>query len=76
MLAPSNGFTTPSLDVLAPRERQVAACIAMGHTNKEIAYELRLSHSTVRVLVVRAFPKLGVKKREDFIALYRRAQLG
>jgi hypothetical protein len=28
------------------------------------------------VLVVRAFAKLGVKKREDFIALYRRAQLG
>lgn len=76
VLARSNGFATPTLDVLAPRERQVAACLAMGHTNKEIAYELGLSHSTVRVLVVRAFAKLGVTKREEFVALYRRAQLG
>ncbi len=48
----------------------------MGYTNKETAYELGLSHSTVRVLVARAGAKLAVTSREDLVAHYRRAALG
>lgn len=75
VLARSNEMTSVGVQSLTPRERQVAACIAMGNTNKEAAYELGLSHSTVRVLVARACAKLGAKSRTDLIALYRRGEL-
>lgn len=39
--------TTPSWDVLTPRERQVLKLIAEGHSNREIAEYLNLSHKTV-----------------------------
>ena len=38
---------------LTPRERQVAAFVALGHSNKLIAYELGISTSTVGVCGVR-----------------------
>jgi DNA-binding CsgD family transcriptional regulator len=43
----------------------------MGHSNKEIAYELGLSASTVRVLIARAGRKLGVVGRAAVLARYR-----
>jgi DNA-binding CsgD family transcriptional regulator len=75
LLARTNSLAATSLELLTPRERQIAACVAMGHTNKETAYELGLSHSTVRVLVARACAKLGVRSREELIAKYREASL-
>jgi DNA-binding NarL/FixJ family response regulator len=36
------------------REQQVVALATLGRTNKFIAYELGLAHSTVRVLMARA----------------------
>jgi DNA-binding CsgD family transcriptional regulator len=44
---------------LSPRERQVIALIIDGKTRKEVAYDLDLAHSTVRVLYSRAMKKLG-----------------
>jgi len=61
---------------LSFRERQVVACLAMGHTNKEAAYELGLSHSTVRVLVARACAKLGAPTREQLGGTSRRESVG
>lgn len=75
VLARTNELSSVGFESLTPRERQVAACIAMGNTNKEAAYELGLSHSTVRVLVARACAKLGAKSRTQLIALYRRSEL-
>jgi DNA-binding NarL/FixJ family response regulator len=60
---------------LSEREQQVVLCLSMGLTNKEAAYELGLSHSTVRVLVARACAKLGVSSRDELIATYRRDTL-
>jgi DNA-binding CsgD family transcriptional regulator len=54
--------------MLSKRERQVASMAALGHSNKLIAYELGLAHSTVRVLLARAGAKLGAHSRSDLIA--------
>jgi DNA-binding CsgD family transcriptional regulator len=48
---------------LTVREAQVVGLVALGHTNKLIAYELGLAWSTVRVLVQRAARKLDVRTR-------------
>lgn len=75
VLARTNGLSSQGVSLLTPRERQVAACIAMGHSNKEAAYELGLSHSTVRVLVARACAKLGAGNRGELVEKYRSGQL-
>ena len=48
---------------LSPRERQILGLIRIGHTQKEVAYQLGLSDATVRVLYARAMLKLGRPKR-------------
>lgn len=59
---------------LSEREKQVIALASMGHHNKLIAYNLGISHSTVRVLLARAARKLGVGTREDLIRVCAREQ--
>ena len=76
IVARVNSLTDNATARLSERERQVVACLSMGHTNKEAAYELGLSHSTVRVLVTRACAKLGVASREALVERYRRDTLG
>lgn len=44
---------------LSPRERQILTLIIDGKTRKEVAYDLEISHSTVRVIYSRAMKKLG-----------------
>jgi DNA-binding CsgD family transcriptional regulator len=48
---------------LTLRERQVVGYVALGQSNKLIAYELGLSESTIGVLVHRAAAKLGARSR-------------
>ncbi|MGH2692195.1 MAG: helix-turn-helix transcriptional regulator, partial [Actinomycetota bacterium] len=52
-------------DTLSPREREVAALVASGRTNREIASKLFLSPRTVEDHVGRAMRKLGVASRGD-----------
>jgi DNA-binding CsgD family transcriptional regulator len=56
---------------LSAREHQVAACAAMGHSNKLIAYDLGLSTGTVSVVLARAAAKLGVTSRPALIRAFR-----
>jgi DNA-binding NarL/FixJ family response regulator len=44
---------------LSPREREIVTLVHAGKTRKEVAYDLGVSHSTVRVLYSRAMKKLG-----------------
>jgi DNA-binding NarL/FixJ family response regulator len=44
---------------LSPRERQILTLIIDGKTPKEVAYDLEIAHSTVRVIYSRAMKKLG-----------------
>jgi DNA-binding CsgD family transcriptional regulator len=59
---------------LSRRERQVVTAAAAGRTNKLIAYELGLAHSTVRVLLARAAQRLGARSRRELIAIHRAHQ--
>ena len=58
-----------ALEVLTERECEVVSCAAAGKTNKELAYELGISPATARVLLARAAARLGVRTREDLLAL-------
>jgi DNA-binding NarL/FixJ family response regulator len=55
---------------LSPRERQVAAFIALGHANKYVAYALGLSPSAVALHLRTAMHKLGVDSRARLIELF------
>lgn len=50
---------------LSPRERQVAALIAKGQSNKEIARRLDLQEPTVKVYVEALVRKLAVRNRTE-----------
>jgi DNA-binding NarL/FixJ family response regulator len=50
-------------DVLSPREREVAALVKQGLSNREIAEALVISESTAEVHVKRILSKLGFRSR-------------
>jgi DNA-binding NarL/FixJ family response regulator len=55
--------------LLTQRERQVMSLIAQGLKNKEIAYALTLTESTVKVYLSRLFDKVGVHDRLELALL-------
>ncbi|MDJ1156810.1 helix-turn-helix transcriptional regulator [Chelatococcus sp. SYSU_G07232] len=57
------------IEVLTPRELQIALLVAAGNQNKEIAQSLRISFHTVRVHVGRIYAKLGLHKQTELAAL-------
>jgi FixJ family two-component response regulator len=57
------------LERLTPRERQILAAVAKGHSNKEIAQELDISHRTVEMHRGRMMRRLGTRRLSDVIAL-------
>jgi DNA-binding CsgD family transcriptional regulator len=60
VLAHRNDPQAPDARGLTLRERQVVAYVALGHSNKVIAYELGLSTSTVGSHLARARAKLAL----------------
>ena len=54
--------------LLAPREREVAALVARGLTNRQIAAELFISERTVHTHVRRILRKLGLASRAQITA--------
>jgi DNA-binding CsgD family transcriptional regulator len=52
-------------DSLSESERQVADLVSRGHSNKEIAERLYMSHRTVGSHLYRMFPKLGLRSRVE-----------
>jgi DNA-binding CsgD family transcriptional regulator len=63
--APSPGA---GVETLTERERQIVEQAMLGRTNKEIAYTLGISDSTVRVLMARAARRLGAQSRRELLA--------
>src|SRR5262245_27513872 len=51
------------VDVLTPRELEIAVLVAAGHECKTIARRLRISFHTVRVHLGRIYAKLGLTNR-------------
>ncbi len=56
------------VDLLAPREREVAALIAHGKTNREIAADLSIKEGTVEAHVQHILNKLGMNTRAQIAA--------
>jgi DNA-binding NarL/FixJ family response regulator len=56
------------LDVLTPREREVACLVAQGLTNRQVAERLVLTEKTAANHLGRAFEKLGVASRSQLAA--------
>jgi DNA-binding NarL/FixJ family response regulator len=54
---------------LTPREKQILALVVMGYTNREIADQLVLTESTVKSHLSSAFRRLGVRSRNEAVAL-------
>jgi DNA-binding CsgD family transcriptional regulator len=70
LIAARENQTHPAgLEVLTEREQQVVASAIAGRTAKEIAYELGITHATARVLLARAYGRLGVRTRKELFAL-------
>ncbi len=59
----------PVLD-LSPREKEVAIRTCQGHTAKEIARDLALSHRTVEHYRARLFEKSGARNKAEFVAFF------
>ncbi|MFD8597839.1 response regulator [Kitasatospora sp. NPDC059646] len=76
--APPERSQQPPLEALSPRERQVAALVADGATNAEIAAELFLSPGTVKNHLANVQRKLGARNRVGVAAwaLAHRSPLG
>jgi DNA-binding NarL/FixJ family response regulator len=53
---------------LSNREREVAAQLAVGQSNKAIAYQLGVSLSTVTTYAARIARKLGTTNRVDLVS--------
>jgi len=51
------------IDSLTLREREVLACVARGHTNREIATGLHVSVETIKTHVSHILTKLGLHDR-------------
>jgi DNA-binding CsgD family transcriptional regulator len=54
---------------LSDRERQAASLAALGHGNKQIAYDLGIALSTVSTYLERAAAKLGAQSRVSLIQI-------
>ncbi|HWZ91658.1 MAG TPA: LuxR C-terminal-related transcriptional regulator [Polyangiaceae bacterium] len=70
LVAHKNDPRTRAVAALTAREQQVTAYLALGHSNKRIAYELGLSESTVSEVGRRSLTKLGISSRADLARLY------
>ena len=68
---------TPStvLDVLSPREREVARAVARGLSNTEIAAELYIGESTVKTHLSECLRKLGCRDRVHLVITVHEAGL-
>lgn len=68
VVARENQADAPNFSILTDRERQVVVHAALGLSNKEIAYTLGISATTVRVLMARAARRFGVRTRGELLA--------
>lgn len=60
---PKNNTAAPDTNKLSPREREIIVMLARGTSNKEIARELDLAESTVKIHVQGILRKLNLASR-------------
>jgi DNA-binding NarL/FixJ family response regulator len=59
-------------DELTEREREIAALVAEGRSNKQVAAALFLSEKTIEHHLSRVYGKLGVRSRTELAAAFAR----
>ena len=64
--------TAERIDILTVRERMVLAALVRGCSNKQIAYELQVSDTTVKVHVSSVLRKLRVHSRTQVVIKTKR----
>lgn len=67
----NSGHDRTDITSLTPQERAVAALVAAGHTNKEVAGELFLSVKTVQYHLTRVYSKFGIRSRSELAGRFR-----
>ena len=59
------------VEKLTPREEEILALLAQGHTNQEIAEQLVISIKTVETHRAHILDKLGLRKRAELVRYAR-----
>ena len=54
---------------LTPREQKVLRCVFEGLTNKEMAYDLGVSRSSIKATLQHLFDKMGVRTRGQLVRI-------
>lgn len=54
------GKPRPVTQCLTPREQSIVPLIAMGKSNKTIAYDLQIAEGTLKIYISRLYAKLGL----------------
>ena len=57
------------LQKLTPKEKRIAELVVKGLTNKEIAYQLKLSPNTILYHMKNIYPKLHINTRVELVKL-------
>lgn len=74
VLRPAAAKRSQRFDALTPREREVAACVAAGLPNREIAARLWLTTATVKDHVHRILTKTRLPNRAAVAGVWNREQ--
>jgi DNA-binding CsgD family transcriptional regulator len=67
------GGRAPSRDTLTPSEERIAALVAEGRSNREVATALFVTEHTVEAALTRVYRKLGVRSRAELAHRQTRA---
>jgi two-component system, NarL family, nitrate/nitrite response regulator NarL len=60
---------TSALDLLSPREREVAQEVARGRRNREIATAINVTEGTIKIYLHNIYRKLGIGSRTELTAM-------
>jgi two-component system, NarL family, nitrate/nitrite response regulator NarL len=69
MLLAKAGKKTSMLDLLSPREREVAQEVALGRRNREIAEAISVTEGTIKIYLHNIYRKLGIGSRTELAAM-------
>jgi two-component system, NarL family, nitrate/nitrite response regulator NarL len=69
LVTPRNKTSAAGSPKLTDREREVMQAVFEGHRNKDIAFNLRVSESSVKATLQQLFDKAGVRTRSQLVRL-------